>query len=106
MWTVMKPTEGRADQDRIRRDDRSHVFHSWSAHAKIDRLPIASAEGSYFTDYDGMRYLDSSSQLVNVTIGYQHPQLVAAIQDQAGRLATVSPVFANDARSEAARLIA
>lgn len=95
-----------ADERRVRRDDRAHVFHSWSAQGLIDPLPIASAQGSYFTDYQGKRYLDFSSQLVNVNIGYQHPRLVAAIQEQAGRLTTVSPAFANDARSEAARLIA
>lgn len=90
----------------IRRKDRSHVFHSWSAQAQIDPLPIAGALGSYFWDYEGNRYLDFSSQLVNVNIGHQHPKLVAAIQEQVGRLATISPGFANDARSEAAELIA
>jgi taurine---2-oxoglutarate transaminase len=91
---------------RVRRDDRAHVFHSWSAQAKIDPLPIARASGSYFWDFEGHRYLDFSSQLVNVNIGYQHPKLVAAIQEQAGKLCTIAPSFANDARSEAARLIA
>jgi taurine--2-oxoglutarate transaminase len=95
----------RAEEARVRADDRSHVFHSWSAQAQIDPLPIASASGSYFTDYSGNRYLDFSSQLVNVNIGYQHPGLVAAIQEQAAKLCYVSPGFANDARSEAARLI-
>ncbi|MGA8978664.1 MAG: aspartate aminotransferase family protein [Pedococcus sp.] len=94
-----------ATEEQVRRDDRGHVFHSWSAQGLIDPLPIASAQGSYFTDYSGQRYLDFSSQLVNVNIGYQHPKLVAAIQEQAGRLTTISPAFANDARSEAARLI-
>jgi taurine--2-oxoglutarate transaminase len=94
-----------APEAQVRRDDRAHVFHSWSAQGLIDPLPIASALGSYFTDYAGKRYLDFSSQLVNVNIGYQHPKLVAAIQEQAGRLTTISPAFANDARSEAARLI-
>ena len=94
------------DEQRVRADDRAHVFHSWSAQALIDPLPIASASGSYFTDYQGKRYLDFSSQLVNVNIGYQHPKLVAAIQEQAARLCTIQPSFANDARSEAARLIA
>ncbi len=94
------------DEERVRADDRAHVFHSWSAQALIDPMPIASASGSYFTDYDGKRYLDFSSQLVNVNIGYQHPKLVAAIQEQAARLCTIAPTFANDARSEAARLIA
>ncbi len=94
-----------ASEEQVRRDDRAHVFHSWSAQAAIDPLPIASALGSHFTDYSGKRYLDFSSQLVNVNIGYQHPRLIAAIQEQAGRLTTISPAFANDVRSEAARLI-
>ena len=94
------------DEARVRADDRAHVFHSWSAQAQIDPLPIASASGSYFTDYSGKRYLDFSSGLVNVNIGHQHPGLVAAIQEQAAKLCTVSPGFANEARSEAARLIA
>jgi taurine--2-oxoglutarate transaminase len=90
----------------VRALDRAHVFHSWSAQALIDPLPIARAEGCYFWDYDDNRYLDFSSQLVNVNIGYQHPKLVAAIQEQAAKLCTIAPSFANDARSEAARLIA
>jgi taurine--2-oxoglutarate transaminase len=93
---------GEAD---VRALDRAHVFHSWSAQAAIEPLPIARAEGSYFWDYAGKRYLDFSSQLVNVNIGYQHPKVVAAIQEQAARLTTIQPSFANDARSEAARLI-
>jgi taurine---2-oxoglutarate transaminase len=96
----------RASEEQVRADDRAHVFHSWSAQGLIDPMPIASAEGSHFTDYSGKRYLDFSSQLVNVNIGYQHPKLVTAIQEQAARLTTIAPGFANDARSEAARLIA
>jgi taurine--2-oxoglutarate transaminase len=90
----------------VRGYDKRHVFHSWSAQALIDPLPIERAEGSFFWGYDGTRYLDFSSQLVNVNIGYQHPKLVAAIQEQAARLCTIQPSFANDARSELAHLIA
>ncbi|MFD5879994.1 aspartate aminotransferase family protein [Streptomyces yangpuensis] len=86
--------------------DRKHVFHSWSAQALIDPLAVAGAEGSYFWDYEGKRYLDFSSQLVNTNIGHQHPKVVAAIQEQAARLCTLAPGFAVDVRSEAARLIA
>src|SRR5215207_3896528 len=86
-------------------DDRAHVFHSWSAQGALKPLVVAGAEGSWFWDEDGNRFLDFSSQLVNVNIGHQHPKLVAAIQEQAGRLCTVAPFHANDARSEAARLI-
>jgi taurine--2-oxoglutarate transaminase len=94
------------DEAQVRASDRAHVFHSWSAQALIDPLPIAGASGSYFWDYAGTRYLDFSSQLVNVNIGYQHPKLVAAIQEQAAKLCTVAPGYAVDVRSEAARLIA
>ncbi|MFD0639022.1 aspartate aminotransferase family protein [Catenulispora yoronensis] len=87
-------------------DDRAHVFHSWSAQGAISPLPVAGAEGSWFWDYEGNRFLDFSSQLVNTNIGHQHPKVVAAIQEQAGRLCTIAPSFANDVRGEAARLIA
>lgn len=95
-----------SDGAKVLADDRAHVFHSWSAQALINPVAIAEAQGSYFTDYDGNRYLDFASQLVNVNIGHQHPKLVAAIQAQAAKLCTIQPSFANDARSEAARLIA
>ena len=86
-------------------NDRAHVFHSWSAQALISPLAVAGAEGSWMWDYDGKRYLDFSSQLMNVNIGHQHPKLVAAIQEAAGRLCTIAPFHANADRSEAARLI-
>ncbi|MCY0947214.1 aspartate aminotransferase family protein [Streptomyces antarcticus] len=86
--------------------DRKHVFHSWSAQALIDPLAVAGAAGSYFWDYEGKRFLDFSSQLVNTNIGHQHPKVVAAVQEQAARLCTLAPGFAVDVRSEAARLIA
>ena len=86
-------------------DDRAHVFHSWSAQGTLNPTEITGGEGSYFWDSTGKKYLDFSSQLVNLNIGHQHPKLVAAIQEQAGKLCTVAPPFANASRSEAARLI-
>ena len=86
--------------------DRAHVFHSWSAQGALNPMDIAAAEGCYVWDYDGNRYLDLSSQLVNVNIGHQHPKVVKAIQDQAALLSTVAPQHANAARGEAAMRIA
>jgi taurine---2-oxoglutarate transaminase len=86
-------------------DDRAHVFHSWSAQGALKPLVVAGAEGSWFWDDDGNRYLDLASQLVNVNIGHQHPKVVAAIREQAERLCTIAPFHANDKRGEAARLI-
>jgi taurine--2-oxoglutarate transaminase len=87
-------------------DDRNHVFHSWSAQGLIDPPVLVKGEGSRFWLEDGSRYLDFSSQLVNLNLGHQHPRLVAAIKEQADRLCTVAPAFANDKRGELARLIA
>ncbi len=86
--------------------DRAHVFHSWSAQDVIDPLAVAGAEGSYFWDFEGNRYLDFTSGLVFTNIGYQHPKVVAAIQEQAAQLVTFAPAFAVAPRSEAARLVA
>ncbi len=101
----MEFTPDPAEGQRVYDLDRAHVFHSWSAQGQIKPLPIAAAEGCYFWDYDGNRYLDFSSQLVNVNIGHQHPKVVKAIQDQAARLATIAPQHANDMRGEAAQRI-
>ncbi|MEY4104937.1 MAG: hypothetical protein RLZZ478_300, partial [Actinomycetota bacterium] len=63
--------------------DRAHVFHSWSAQKQISPLPVAGGAGSYFWDFDGKKYLDFSCQLVFTNIGFQHPKVIKAIQDQA-----------------------
>lgn len=85
--------------------DRKHVFHSWSAQAEISPMVITRAAGSYVWDDEDRRYLDFSSQLVFTNIGHQHPRVVAAIQEQAAKLCTVAPQFANEDRSRAAELI-
>ena len=92
--------------ERVKADDAKHVLHSWSVRSAIDPIPVAGAEGRHFWDYDGKRYLDFASQLVNVSIGHQHPKVIAAIKDQADRLATIGPMMANEKRSELARLLA
>jgi taurine--2-oxoglutarate transaminase len=101
----MEFTADPAEGQRVYDLDRAHVFHSWSAQGAIKPLPVAAAEGCYFWDYDGNRYLDFSSQLVNVNIGHQHPKVVKAIQDQAARLSTIAPQHANDMRGEAAKRV-
>src|SRR4051812_27199622 len=92
--------------ERIRELDKRHVLHSWSVQNAINPLPVAGAEGRHFWDYDGNRYLDFASQLVNVSIGHQHPKVVAAIKEQAERLCTIGPGMAEENRSELARLLA
>ena len=60
---------------------------------QVNPIPVTKAEGVYFWDADGKRYLDFSSQLVNENIGHQHPKVVKAIQDQAAKLALCIPAW-------------
>jgi taurine---2-oxoglutarate transaminase len=92
--------------ERILADDRAHVIHPWSVKANVAPIPVAGGEGCYFWDYEGRRYLDFASQLINLSLGHQHPRMVAAIKEQAESLCTISPAFANDKRAELARLLA
>lgn len=82
-----------------------HYIQSWSIQGARPRV-ITGAEGSWFWDADGKRYLDFESQLVNLNLGHQHPALVEAIKAQADRLCYIGPAMGNDVRSELAQMIA
>ncbi len=92
--------------EQVLADDREYLIHSWSVQSALSPLAVAGADGRYFWDYEGRRYLDFASQLVNLNLGHQHPKIVAAIKEQADRLCTIGPPMANDKRSELARLVA
>jgi len=85
---------------------RRHVLYSWSVQDAVRPMAIAGAEGRHFWDYEGNRYLDFASQLVNVSIGHQHPKVVAAIKEQAEKLCTIGPPMATEPRSTLARMLA
>jgi taurine---2-oxoglutarate transaminase len=87
-------------------DAKRYVLHSWSVQDALDPIPVAGADGRYFWDYDGKRYLDFASQLVNVSIGHQHPKVIAAIKEQAEKLCTIGPPMATEPRSTLARMLA
>ena len=53
--------EDRELGQRIRELDKEYVLHSWSVQNQINPLPVAGAEGCWFWDYDGNRYLDFAS---------------------------------------------
>lgn len=98
----VKEEKARLEEKQTRANDRAHVFHSWSAQAKIDPQPLAAASGAWVFDYEGKGYLDLGSQLVSANLGHGHPALVRAIQRQAARISNLNPAFANDQRSELA----
>jgi taurine--2-oxoglutarate transaminase len=78
--------------------NKEYTFFSWSVQGQVNPIPVEKAQGVYFWDTDGKRYLDFSSQLMNTNIGHQHPKVVKAIQDQAAKLCFVHPGNATEVR--------
>ena len=86
---------------------KKHTLYEWSAQSKVDPIPVAGAQGSWFWTPEGKRFLDFNSQLMCVNIGHGHPKVVAAIREQAATLAYANPFMATEARARlGARLAA
>ena len=90
----------------IVRLNKEYTLFSWSAQAAVDPIPAVRAEGVYFWDADGKRYLDFSSQLINVNIGHQNPKVVKAIQEQAAKMCYVQPALATEPRGVLGQMLA
>lgn len=86
--------------------NRRYTFFSWAVQSAVKPLAVVKAEGCYFWDADGKRYLDFASQLMNVNTGHQHPRVVSAIKEQADRLCYAYPGMATQPRGELGRLLA
>jgi taurine--2-oxoglutarate transaminase len=102
----MATTEANSELGRrIVEDAKAHVLYSWSVQDAINPIAVERAEGRHFWDYDGKRYLDFASQLVNVSIGHSHPKVIQAIKDQAEQLCTIGPPMATESRSRLGKLL-
>lgn len=85
---------------------REHLFGTWRRQrGGWEPMNIVKAEGVYFYDSQGKRYLDFSSQLVNVNLGYGNENVINAIKRQLETLQYISPAFATEARARAARAL-
>jgi taurine--2-oxoglutarate transaminase len=78
--------------------NRQYTFFSWSVQSAVNPIPMTRSEGVYFWDAEGKRYIDFSSQLMNMNIGHQHPKVVQAIQEQAAQLCFAHPGIATEPR--------
>ena len=96
---------GRLTTDEILRLNREYTFFSWSAQSKINPIVIDRAEGVYFWDPDGKRYLDFNSQLMSINIGHGNKRVADAIAEQANKLAFAAPQFATEVRGRLGQLL-
>ena len=92
--------------EEIVRLNREHVFFSWSVQSKVNPLVATRSDGIYFWDADGKRYIDFSSQLMNVNIGHGNQRVIQAIQDQVSRLAFAYPGIATEPKGRLGQLLA
>lgn len=98
--------KGHLTADEIVRLNQEYTFFSWAAQGAVDPIPVVRAQGVYFWDANGKRYIDFSSQLMNVNIGHQHPKVVQAIKEQAEKLCYVYPGMATEPRGLLAEKLA
>lgn len=87
-------------------NSRNYTLVSWSAQGAWQPIPMERGEGVYVWDANGKRYLDWSSQLVNVNVGHSHPHVIQAIQEQAAKLTYVEPSSTTEARARLGELLA
>ena len=62
---------------------RETNYGTWRFQRGWKPLYVADAEGCWFVDGAGKRYLDFSSQLMCVNLGHKNPRVVDSIAEQA-----------------------
>ena len=78
---------------------KRHTMTEWSAQAGANPIPIDHAKGSWFWTPEGDKILDFNSQLMCTNIGHGDERVLAAIADQAARLAYANPFMATEPRA-------
>ena len=86
--------------------NREYVFFTWAVQSKVNPISATRSEGVYFWDGDGKRYLDFSSQLMNVNAGHGNQKIIKAIQEQVAKMAYVYPAIASEPKGRLAQLLA
>ena len=86
--------------------NKEYTLFEWNAQAAYNPIPITRAQGVYFWDADGKRYIDFNSQLMNVNIGHGDERVIRAIQEQAAQLVYVNPYHATEVRGRLGELLA
>lgn len=84
---------------------KKYNLQSWSKQKKINPIPIEKADGIYFWDYEGNRYSDMSSQLVNLNLGFGNKAIGDAIKEQVDKYCFVGPSYGAESRAKLAKKI-
>ena len=80
-------------------------YGTWKVQKLWSPLHVADAEGCYFIDGNGKKYLDLSAQLICVNLGYKNKAVIESIEAQARKLPYIGPGHATEARAELSQLL-
>lgn len=83
----------------------TYNLQSWSKQKGLNPIPIEKADGIYMWDFEGNRYTDMSSQLVNLNVGHGNRAIIDAIKEQAEKYCYLSPAYGSEPRGELAKMI-
>jgi taurine--2-oxoglutarate transaminase len=90
---------GRDIKDEVLSDDLRYNLRPWAIQKDQDPIAVSHAEGVFFWDYEGKRYFDMSSQLVNSNLGHCNKEINDAIKKQLDSFAYIAPAHAVAPRS-------
>ena len=94
------------DKDQIIKNNLDYTLFSWSKQAGLNPINAEKAEGVYVYDRDGKKYIDFSSQLMNVNIGHGDKRVIDAVMKQMNELQFVYPGMATDIRGRLGKKLA
>lgn len=92
--------------EEIIKNNLEYTLFSWSKQAGLNPINVERAEGVYFYDGNGKKYIDFSSQLMNVNIGHGNQRITEAVADQMRKVSYVFPGMVTEARGELGKMLA
>ncbi len=98
------PAEGLGEA--VLQNNLDYTLFSWSKQKGIAPIAIKNAEGVYLYDYDGKRYIDFSSGLMNVNIGHGNQRITDAVVKQMQEVSYVTPSCVTKVRGELGKKLA
>src|ERR1700753_840211 len=102
----MSETSALSETKEIVQDNLDYTLFSWSKQKGIDPIAVQRAEGVYLYDYDGKRYIDFSSGLMNVNIGHGNQRITEAVVRQMQEVSYVTPGCVTKARGDLGKKLA
>jgi len=102
----MSQTKTVSESQEIIRDNLDYTLFSWSKQKGISPIAVKYGEGVYLYDYDGKRYIDFSSGLMNVNIGHGNQRVTEAVMKQMQEVSYVTPSCVTKARGELGKKVA